>query len=217
MDYLKSANVVLGDAETGLKKLLSKAAESADYTVIESLVSLARQLGDLQNGRQPRARSPAAVDDGIAELQGKKASSGQASNGRSVAPAKPSSKNRNKKRPKKKYPRFARASDTLVKIAWSKSTKSEYKHKSPKFVLGVLCDAIVRLADELEVISMDKVLPLKGPDGSEIPDYQSYLCLAWLRNVELVAQKGREGYSIDTPGTLADRIASAWDDLPAAS
>jgi len=217
MNYLKRANVVLGDAETGLKKLLSEAAESADYTVIEALVSLARQLGDLQNGHQNWKGPPTAGDAVSPEPLGEKASSRHASNGRSTALVKPSPKNRTQKRTKKKYPRFARAGDTLVKIAWSKSTKSEYKHKSPKFIVDVLSDAIVRLANEFEVISMDKILPLKSVDGSEIPDYQAYLCLAWLRNVELVAQKGREGYSIDNPETLVNRIASAWDEMPAAS
>ena len=79
------------------------------------------------------------------------------------------------------YPKFVREGDNLVKIGWSKSQRAEYEHKSPKRLLAVLCESLTSANGKR--IMMDKVLPLKDPvTGSAFPDYQSYLCLAWLRS-----------------------------------
>ena len=66
-----------------------------------------------------------------------------------------------------------------------------------------------------DVIPMDGILPLNAEDGSEIPDYQSYLCLAWLRSIGAVTQKGREGYMRGNSKTpLPEQVESAWPELP---
>ena len=65
------------------------------------------------------------------------------------------------------------------------------------------------------VISMDVVLPLKGEDGIDVPDYQAYLCLAWLRTIGAVEQRGREGYTMNGAGAdLTTVVKEAWNDLP---
>lgn len=64
------------------------------------------------------------------------------------------------------------------------------------------------------VVSMDGVLPLSADDGSEIPDYQSYLCLAWLRSIGVVDQQGKEGYVLgDGHGSLVEQAKTAWPEL----
>ena len=62
---------------------------------------------------------------------------------------------------------------------------------------------------------MGKVLPLKdAANGSVFPDYQSYLCLAWLRSGGLVIQHGRQGYSLPKGIELDKSIETHWVNLP---
>ena len=61
---------------------------------------------------------------------------------------------------------------------------------------------------------MDDVLPLKDPvSGTEVPAYQSYLCLAWLRSVGIVTQHGRQGYSLAKKDDVAARTEECWRQL----
>jgi len=127
-----------------------------------------------------------------------------------VAESKVSIRSRNKLG---QYPRFVREGDNLVKIGWSKSQKAEYEHKSPKRVLAVLCDSLTGANGKR--IMMDKVLPLKDPvTGSAFPDYQSYVCLAWLRSAGLVIQHGRQGYSLPKGIEFEKSVEALWANLP---
>ncbi len=115
------------------------------------------------------------------------------------------------------YPVFAKSDDVLVKIAWSKSSKSEYQHKSPRTVTNVLAESLTHHARSRAVVSMDKILPLKASDGSEIPDYQVYVSLAWLRHIGAVKQNGRQGYTVKKLDELLQKIDAAWANLPEAT
>jgi len=115
------------------------------------------------------------------------------------------------------YPAFAKSGDVLVKIAWSKSSKSEYQHKSPRMVIKVLANSFTHHAKSGGVVSMDNVLPLKADDGTEIPDYQAYVSLAWLRQIGAVKQNGRQGYTVKKVDDLLQEIEVAWSKLPEAT
>jgi hypothetical protein len=115
------------------------------------------------------------------------------------------------------YPVFARAGDVLVKIAWSKSSGTEYEHKAPRTVVQKLADALARCSESGSIISMDDVLPLKANDGSQIPEYQAYVTLAWFRQIGAVKQKGRQGYTVKKASELLQQVEAAWADLPRAT
>jgi hypothetical protein len=111
------------------------------------------------------------------------------------------------------YPRFLREGEYLIKIGWSKSGRAEYEHKSPKRLLAPLCEALTEVKGRR--ITMDKVLPLKDAvNGSVFPDYQTYVCLAWLKSVRLVIQHGRKGYSLPNGIELHKSIEAKWVNLP---
>ena len=62
---------------------------------------------------------------------------------------------------------------------------------------------------------MEENLPLKDPaDGTEIPTYQVYLCLAWLRQAKLVEQHGRQGYSLPDSAHLDALAGKLFEQLP---
>jgi hypothetical protein len=110
------------------------------------------------------------------------------------------------------YPRFVREGDNLVKIGWSKSQRAEYEHKSPKRLLAVLCASLTGANGKR--IMMDKVLPLKDPaTGTAFPDYQSYVCLAWLKSSGVVTQHGRQGYSLPKGIELEKSVEALWANL----
>jgi hypothetical protein len=112
---------------------------------------------------------------------------------------------------------FAKSGDVLVKIAWSKSSKTEYQHKAPRNVVQKLADALARRSEGGSIISMDTVLPLKADDGSQIPDYQVYVSLAWFRQIGAVKQNGRQGYTVKKASELLQQVEAAWADLPRAT
>ena len=55
---------------------------------------------------------------------------------------------------------------------------------------------------------------LTGPQlGTEIPTYQAYLCLAWLRGAALIEQHGRQGYSVPAAAQLAGLAVRRFEQL----
>jgi hypothetical protein len=200
MDILQRTESLLAEVERNLAGLANEAGLARDYEQAASLIELARKIKQLAeqfkrcgSGR-PDGSNPA--DPGtVAQSVGK-----------SEAPT----RSRNKLG---KYPRFVREGDNLVKIGWSKSQRAEYEHKSPKRLLAVLCESLARANGKR--IVMGTVLPLKDPlNESVFPDYQSYLCLAWLKSAGLVTQHGRQGYSLPKGIDLEKSVEAMWVSLP---
>jgi len=127
---------------------------------------------------------------------------------------------RRKTRPKSvsakgaKYPKFARNGDRLVKISWSKTRKSAYTHHAPRQIVLLLMQRMREAAPDDGLIVMASVLPLVD-DGVEVPSYQSYLALAWLRSIGVVAQHGKQGYSIHDADLAPGDLDTEWQCLPA--
>lgn len=64
------------------------------------------------------------------------------------------------------------------------------------------------------VLSTDELFPLTDAEGTEVPSYQAYLCLAWFRESGLVEQEGRQGYRLKDVAGLADDFDDLWQRLP---
>lgn len=205
MSILKRAIDTLADAEAAMKRLIAEAAEQGDYPLVERLAKWASGLGAMYT--QEKSPAPSGPQACIA------------SGNEALAPANAVATEckASTKRPghskRRAYPVFARSGNFLVKIAWSKSSKSEYHHKSPQFVATVLAEALIRQTKESSIVSMDKVLPLTTGDDSEIPDYQVYVALAWLRKIGAVKQIGRQGYTVKKTDGLVQLIDNAWSNL----
>jgi hypothetical protein len=116
---------------------------------------------------------------------------------------------------RKEYPRFFRHGDQLIRVAWSKREKKEYQHKAPHSALKALAATLAEAGKEGRVFSTDQVLPIRDPaDGSEVPNYQSYVCIAWLKQTGLIDQHGRQGYSVPRLAEFKDAVESIWRTLP---
>lgn len=176
--------------ETELRSLLAAAADAGEYEVVLKLTSWAQQLAALAASSvdgSSSARKPASVTP---SSSAKRAAKG------------------------KDYPHFGRRGESLLKVGWSKREKKEYEHKAPKRAVDLLVSALVRIGTNGRIFQANDILPLADPDeGNEIPAYQVYLTLAWLRSLGLVDQHGRQGYSITKPKELVATVEGAWHSL----
>lgn len=193
MNFEEQAKQVISIAEKQFRELIGAAAREGNYQAVETMTRWALVLNGIPDEKfsLPTSKSKAKTP-------------------------------RKKQRPRRtsaklsKYPRFAKSGDQLVKIAWSKAKKAEYRHKSPQHVALVLATALQNKTESQSIVAMDDVLPIKTADGLEIPDYQVYLSLAWLRKINAIEQKGREGYSrVELNRSVVEIANAAWEDLPA--
>jgi hypothetical protein len=112
------------------------------------------------------------------------------------------------------YPKFLRRGEEIVKIGWSKRSKGEYQHKAPYKVVSLLTAAIAARVTNGSLLVANELMPFTDPgDGTEIPDYQVYVCLAWLRHESLIEQEGRQGYVVSEPSSLEKRADDKWKAL----
>lgn len=113
------------------------------------------------------------------------------------------------------YPKFRLDRDELVKIGWSKKQNAEYRHKAPKAVVLSVVDGLQKRGAAGERFTLEELLPFRDRETqAELPSYQTYLTLAWLRQEHLVVQHGRQGYSLRTETNLMDAIEERWKLLP---
>jgi len=199
MTSVQRIQAIFDRADQELSKLATELLTAKDYDGAAAAIEAARYLSAIRNSNQRDAilTSVPSSADAVPKH---------------VAPA---NSTKTPRRPRKgEYPKFARSDETLIKIGWSKTDSGEYEHKSPKKVLSTLVPALVKVGASGKRFAMEKLLPLKESDGTEIPDYQSYLCLAWLRALGVVQQHGRQGYTVPKKTDLVAAVDTAWQQLP---
>ncbi len=220
MQTLFKATEVVRQAEGELRQWLVLAAQHGDYETARMLAEWANHLKQMvqQNGsveREPRSvelangQAPShAEPEAFAPTVHKRTNTGKA---KSRRPA----KSKKTKVARGEYPKFLRDGEEVLKIGWSKREKKVYRHKSPKRVVFLVSQALQRAGQHGERIVMDKVLPIHDPEtDAEVPSYQAYLSLAWLRKEKLIVQHGRQGYSVPPNVNLTDAVEERWKLLP---
>ena len=103
-----------------------------------------------------------------------------------------------------------------MKIGWSKKNASEYTHKAPLEVVEAFCNTLKEAlgTGTSDSFVMEDLLPLATPNAEDIPDYQTYLSLAWLRSLNVVKKDGRHSYKLVDPQWLDEGFDEAWSSLP---
>ncbi len=191
------AAAILREAEAGLRKLTTEAASAGDYADIIKVAAWAKAVSDLVKSSTLEPRQRIAPGTHVGRMP-------QTSRRTSTQPAGP-----------KDYPRFFRQGEQLVRVAWSKREKKEYQHRAPYAVVKALAAALAEAGREGRVFSTDQVLPIRDQsDGSEIPNYQAYACIAWLKQTGLLDQHGRQGYSVPRLEKFQNTVESIWRTLP---
>jgi hypothetical protein len=198
MQTADRAAELLRQTETRLRSLLSEAATDADYSSVVQIASWARTLRDLTKSAPSRNGSPAE-----ASIQ---------KPGKTVAET-PSHKH-STRRYQGSYPRFFRQGDQLVRVAWSRKEKKEYRHKTSYSTLKALVTALSEKGADGRVFSTDEVLPVyDSTDGSKMPDYQAYVVISLLKQTGLIDLHGRQGYSIPRTAQFRENVEGVWKKL----
>jgi hypothetical protein len=210
----KKAFQSLQRCERELKQILQEAAGQGEYDRLFEVGRWARNVAALA------AEAAVAVNDGKSGDEGE--SDANPTPSRQSQPSRPpQASKRGAGRPARRttgkagqYPRFARHLDLLVKVGWSKKQKREYHHKAPKKVAELLRDAFMGSEADTKPVATDVLFPLMDEEGVEQPDYQAYVCLAWLKTEGLVVQDGRLGYRIPDRKGFAEAFVARWQALP---
>jgi hypothetical protein len=203
---LDKATEAIAQAEKSLRTLMQASIEAGKYEDVTVLARWAEQLASIANGRHSLLPTGLGVEP-VAD--------GRQHQVKSRACSPKTSRRERSKKSKRTYPVFERTGDQIVKIGWSKVNRDEYEHRSPKGVALALLQKMQRLSGDRELITMDDVLPLRlAGDETEVPPYQSYMCLAWLRSIAVVRQHGRQGYSLIETDKASAAIDRAWELLP---
>lgn len=195
MQVPPDAAEVLQVAENELRRLIEEALRQARYQEISSLAALADAIAQLKDGGEVADNS-----GGFGETKS--------------AGAEPPLPSAPVRRTSRAFPRFERDGDKIVKIAWSKRNRSEYEHRAPREVADLLIDKIKKKKGEGAKFEAGEVLPLKDKESREIPSYQAYLALAWLRFEGLVVKHGREQYSLKPGLATREKIDQLITALP---
>ncbi|MGA2060136.1 MAG: hypothetical protein ABSG67_06615 [Thermoguttaceae bacterium] len=197
---------VLTTAEKTLIELSNESASKRDYDRATIILETAREIGALINRLEEIPSNNSAVNN----LQIIK----------DILPASSIEKHKSgvkaveRKRRRSLYPMFYRNGDFLVKVGYSKH-KGEYEHKSLSNVLFGLVEVLSKINDRSHLFTMEEILPkVVAILNTEIPSYQPYLCLKWIKSLDLVKQHGRKGYSVQAYREIIQKVRTCWEQLP---
>ena len=223
MSDLEKALGILSEAEEALSTLMREALADQRYddlaAVAEATQLLTDLVGSLESPSPEESSSPRSSETGLsrartgreraiasgARLQATK-------NARDVTPG--VARGVPTDTPSASYPQFAKDGDRLVKVGWSTKARREYEHRTHRKVLRVFARVVRNRPQATDCFTMEDVLPLVYAGGKEIPSYQAYLALAWLRSVEAITKDGRDGYRADLHKLSDESLNGLWEALP---
>lgn len=215
MEARSQAVAIIHRAEKDLRDLLLRVAGEGDYQHVALLAEWAQRLRKITEQECP-ARRATTMEGGIHDH----AESNSCSRGAGLSEWENCAAGRHQKRirtnsnaKKADYPKFFRDRDELVKIGWSKKQKAEYRHKAPWEVVLTVARALQEKGSIGEKFNFDELLPIRTTSGLEVPSYQAYLVLAWLRKENLILQHGRRGYTVGTDQDLVNQTQKHWSRL----
>jgi len=169
MSLPQKAQTILATAEQSLRTLLEEAARDGRYADVVQLAETAQTLRQLIESPAP----PTPTDH------------------QETLGSRPSTRSKSSKAIE--YPKFEIDGDRLIKIGWSKREKAEYQHKAARDV--ALCTYLQLGRDRpTDPFRMEEQFPIRMADGSDVPTYQSYLVLAWLRYIGSIEKVGKDSY-----------------------
>ena len=205
-EFARKSQESLEKCELEVRRQGGEALAAGHYREAENLAKVAKKIGQM--------RESLSVGELFAESAGElnsPATEKRISESPRVQKRKPKKSRRKGSRPEG-YPYFEVEGNHLVKVSWSKTKKSDYVHKAPKRVLDKLVETLNAMGSNKEIIPTDKMFPLSDGD-TQYPDYQSYLCLLWLKMNKLVIHQGREGYQLRDPESFLKQCEQLWDEF----
>lgn len=197
MDSINKAYTLLRAAETDLRGLIDVAVKEGRYTDVAKLAEIADLLG--------KVISHTGVKTKATSSEVRMSSSGTAKQDIPSAST--------KRQKTDEFPKFEIERDRLVKIGWSKKDQMAYEHRAERDLVQAVSLYLANVPNR-DVFKMDDMLPIELDDGAEVPSYQAYLVLAWLRHIGLIEKRGKDGYQWVTDTFNEPAFANAWNATP---
>lgn len=202
-----AASGCLTQCEGSLRDLAAKALGEADYSAVRYLTEIAEAVSLLKR-RIPTTDRPQFQE---CPLTNGSSSGGSSPTGGNSAGRKVGTKVKGARA----YPKFFRQGERLVKVGWSKKAREEYEHRTPRQAVVAFAWHLTSRVQPGRVFAMDGLLPVPDPaTGDEIPAYQAYVTLAWLREAKAIEKKGRDGYVLRVDSLADGGLDQLWDHLP---
>ena len=184
---------VLRDAEVAVARMSRAALDRGQYAEAAKLASLANGLGQVAQLELPSEK--------VLSMPVVPTSQGHAGTARS-------------QRRVKKYPRYERDGNRLVKIGWSKKKRKKYLHKADVQIVVALVEKIRADKGEDVWFTAPEILPINIEGATEsVPNYQSYLALAWLRFEGIIAKQGRDSYLLKSGSPSGEELVELFTKL----
>jgi hypothetical protein len=199
MCTVEKAKAVIAGAQSSLRELMEAAIRQHRYGEVAEIAGLAEGLSKLLVGGaapEPDPTPPAASRD------------------RAKPGTERPSGGRQKARGNAAYPRFERDGDKLVKIGWSKKHKDEYEHRAAREVVIAVARHVASRVKPGQVFEVENLLPMPDSAGAEIPAYQVYLTLGWLRDAGALEKKGRDGQVLRDGSIATGGLDKLWEKVP---
>lgn len=204
MSRADAAKSEVAKALSRVQAIAEEALGEKDYAGLEKVAFIAGQLEAVLTGcltTKTQISSPAKVASEASRFPSPRSK------------RKAVSKGNNRKEPAGE-PTFYRGDNELIKIGSSKTGDGTYEHRAPYEVVERLVSQLGGARSSEELVRMDDVMAGLGKvSGREVPSYQAYLCLAWMRSEGLVEQHGRRGYTVPDPTGLQDAVEQTFKAL----
>lgn len=223
MKHLERAIKELRRTETALRGVMTDAIGAQAYQEVAAIAAFAEAIARLvrpqaslaEDGEVYLTGSPTPpMEQGFTPQSTNQLASAESKIGTKIPDDPPqyeASASRPRKSAKKNdYPRFEREADRLVKIGWSKRDSRAYEHRAPREVVFRFA-RLLEAKTSNDTFTMDNLLPIKDENGGELPSYQAYLAMAWLRSLGAIQRVGKDGYSVMPESLTPDALEHFWD------
>ena len=199
---------MIADLDSGVRHELTAAAAEGRFDDLADLAPIAKDISVLAARWIPDSeKTPSDADAPLVQ---------EACDAIPESPEHPEVRRSRLKLKKADYPQFLREKEDLVKLGWSPRGKGPYEHRVPKIGVNAVVSAVAVRGKAGHRFSMDEIIKgLSGTESSEqVPSYQIYAVVSWLKWAGMMLQHGRQGYTIVRPQTFASSIETAWQSLP---
>lgn len=187
----RGIEMILERAESQLLELVGLAAKDGDYDGIDAAREAARSIREARNRMGYCAERPQILEDLVAPS------------------AEPRSRVGNRPKFKNSYPKFSVDGSTLVKTGWSKKKREEYVQRVPAEVFGHVLRSLKALEGRAGAVKSEEILQSLETQGEEVPSYQTYAVVGFLRHCGVLRQVNRGEYSI--PNDVGNAATDAWE------
>lgn len=210
MHTIQAARSVLQDAERRLRELMTECIKEQRYGDLAGIAGIADGVARLALRESPaEACTPGAPYPNTTLPHG---TAMPKANAKTKVRANAGGASRSGG-----YPRFEREGDKLVKVGWSKKKRQAYEHRASKHAVMVFVRHLSESVRAGELFAIEELLPVPdSASGSEVPAYQIYLTLAWLRGAGAIEKRGRDGYVVRSKTLLESPtgLDELWMALP---